>query len=421
VDGPRDVAPARSAAARADEASALIARVVRGRGPDDVASFAARYPYYAAVIARLAVVGDPSVERMAVSLHRGHFYLHVNVAAAAREPGCVPGLLLHEVHHLVLGHLAHPRFAEPAHPELMALAMEMSANEHVAEPLPSPVLWQHFERHGLRAGQSTLERYERLVAARAAGHTPAPRPGTRPVDRHDWLDRPAPRGAVAQVRALVLDAAAEVDARPPAHAAERGRAARPTLAGREPRRLVEELTGVAESAAMPFDWRGALASFVTARRAPTPTWSRPSRRFPTRVGQVPGRSWQPRTSERPSLLVAIDTSLSMTTGELEEVARQLRALGERARLVVAECDARVARVYPFEGTLPEVRGRGGTDLRPVFAPALLRAYGAEGVVYFTDGAGPFPATPPPVPVLWVLTKAGDFACPWGQRAALRGA
>ena len=63
-----------------------------------------------------------------------------------------------------------------------------------------------------------------------------------------------------------------------------------------------------------------------------------------------------------------------------------------------------------------VQGRGGTDLRPVFAPELRRAHRAEGIVAFTDGQGPVPASPPDVPVLFVLTKPDDFACPWGTRA-----
>ena len=86
--------------------------------------------------------------------------------------------------------------------------------------------------------------------------------------------------------------------------------------------------------------------------------------------------------------------------------------------MVAECDVEITRVYAFEGTVAEVAGRGGTDLRPVFADAFLGARKVSGVVYFTDGEGPFPEAAPRVPVLWVLTKPGAFKCPWGERAAL---
>jgi predicted metal-dependent peptidase len=108
----------------------------------------------------------------------------------------------------------------------------------------------------------------------------------------------------------------------------------------------------------------------------------------------------------------------MTEAELAEVARQLRPMSELARIIVVECDAAIARVYPFNGTIDRVKGRGGTDLRPVFEPRFLRQHGADGVVYFTDGQGPFPDRPPSIPVLFMLTKPGDFACPWGLRARL---
>jgi predicted metal-dependent peptidase len=120
----------------------------------------------------------------------------------------------------------------------------------------------------------------------------------------------------------------------------------------------------------------------------------------------------------PRLLVAIDTSLSMSTAELQEIARQLVVLQDRAHITIAECDVEVTRVYPFAGNLAGIVGRGGTDLRPVFEPGRLRGLEVDGVVYFTDGDGPFPAEPAIVPTLWVLTKPAHFKCPWGERARL---
>src|ERR1700722_3249676 len=92
-------------------------------------AFLAKYPYYAAALARFHPVADPSVARMAVSFFDGRFYLHVNVDPFLAEPQYLRGVLLHEVHHVVLGHLVHPKFADAAEPELMDLALEMSANE----------------------------------------------------------------------------------------------------------------------------------------------------------------------------------------------------------------------------------------------------------------------------------------------------
>jgi predicted metal-dependent peptidase len=402
--------------------------------------FLAAYPYYAAILAKLAPVADPSVKRMAVSLYDGRFYLHVNVDSFLAEPHFLRGVLLHEVHHVVLGHLTHPKFADCEEPELMDLAVEMSANEHIEEKLPPAVTCKAYAPFGIRPGQSTRDRYEILVEhVRRTGTRPRPSPGeggSGTVDDHRFLGRGrAAPGGVAQTAVLVANALRDArEGRPqsgPSDAAreqhdgdsarERDAPKRHLVAGRTPSRLIEELTDTTRAPDEPLDWRAALAMFAARARAPVHTWSRPSRRFPGRIFEVPGRTWGHRPSDQPRLLVAIDTSLSMTRMELEEIARHLCVLAERAHVTIAECDAAIARVYPFDGRIEAVIGRGGTDLRPVFDPAFLGAHDVDGVIYFTDGEGPFPAAPPPVPALWVLTKPQAFRCPWGERAWLRAA
>ena len=333
------------------------------------------------------------------------------------------GVLLHEVHHVVLGHLTHPRFHGVCDVELMDLAVEMSANEYIEEPLPNPITWHPYASLGLRAGQSTLERYERLVdrlsggasASSAGNGGPAKSEGVR-ADDHRYLRRGDTQpGALEQTRQLINRAAMEAD-----ELRSGGVDDVPGLlcAGKDPGSLIEALTGVLGPAERFLDWKTALRMFVACARAPVHTYARPNRRFPGRVGEVPGRTYSPRVLVKPRLLVVVDTSMSMSLPELAEVARQLAALSEHATLTVAECDTRVARVYPWAGALTNVMGRGGTDLRPIFAGPFLAAQRSEGVVYFTDGDGSTPEAPPSVPVLWILTKPEAFTCPWGERAWL---
>jgi len=381
--------------------------------------FLARYPYYAHVLAALEPVLDPSVPWLGISLHaasgRGaRYYLHVNIEALTREPQYLRGILLHEVHHIVLGHAAHPKFFGAAQPDLMQLAQETSANEFIDEPLPEPVLWQHFERLGMRAGQSTIERYEKLCAARAEGKEPELARDSKLVDEHAWQEQatPLPSG-LTETRQVIEQARNDG-----ASDAERTRVEHGRIAGRTPEQLLAQLGGTLDTPHIEIDWRTALRMFVARVRAPVHTWSRPSRRFPSRVGELPGRSYRPRAILRPTLLIAIDTSLSMSESELAEIARQLRPMSELAQLYIVECDTAVSRSYPFRGYIDHVQGRGGTDLRPVFGREVLGARRADGVVYFTDGEGPYPEQEPAVPVLWMLTKPSAFACPWGARAKL---
>lgn len=88
-----------------------------------------RYPYYTAMLSRMVPFHDPSVAVMAVSTNGSYFHLHINTDYFLEEPQHLWGVLLHEVHHVVLGHLTRPGFRGAAHPDLMELAMEISANE----------------------------------------------------------------------------------------------------------------------------------------------------------------------------------------------------------------------------------------------------------------------------------------------------
>lgn len=386
-------------------------------------AFLDKYPYYAAILGRLSPVADPSVERMAVSLHDGKFFLHVNVDSFLTEPQYLRGVLLHEVHHVVLGHLSHPKFANAAEPELMDLALEMSANEYIEEPLPNPIVHKAYAQIGIRAGQSTVDRYEKLLASatdhpqRRAGGNERDDPSRR-VDDHKTLRRgERDPGAIEHTRQLLQKAIEDVVENDPEQDDEDPR--RRLLAGKNPGRLIEELTGTTLQAETFLDWKTAMKMFVAKSRAPVHTFSRPSRRFPDQVGIVPGRTYSPRVLVRPSLLVAIDTSMSMSSNELAEIGRQLTQLAEYARITVAECDTEITRTYGFDRMLTEVAGRGGTDLRPIFAPEFLGRMKADGVIYFTDGEGPFPDAPPRIPVLWILTKPKKLECEWGARAEMK--
>ena len=67
--------------------------------------FIQQYPFHTAVIARMHIVSDPTVETMGVSMADGRLILHVNERWADAHADTFVGLLLHEVHHVVLGHL----------------------------------------------------------------------------------------------------------------------------------------------------------------------------------------------------------------------------------------------------------------------------------------------------------------------------
>jgi VWA-like domain (DUF2201) len=161
-------------------------------------------------------------------------------------------------------------------------------------------------------------------------------------------------------------------------------------------------------------WSSILRLLVRHLRHVHPTYLRPNRRFPQRLGELPGRARRPR---RPRLLVGIDTSASMDAGTLALVLAELQRLRRLAEVTTAEIDAAVQRVHRGapDGV---VVGGGDTDFEPLFRLGQ-GAIGLDAIVYFTDGIGRWPPAAPAAPVLWVLTSDQAFDCPWGTVVRLR--
>ncbi|MEZ4411272.1 MAG: hypothetical protein R3A52_33040, partial [Polyangiales bacterium] len=133
--------------------------------------FVQRYPHYAGIVARMDPVATTIVDTMAVGLRRwndptSRLRLLVNTRYFSEHPELRSAILLHEIAHVLLGHLTDARFHAVGHPRLMELAMELTADEMVPEPLPARGLeMADFARFGVAPGQSTMERYRLLSAA----------------------------------------------------------------------------------------------------------------------------------------------------------------------------------------------------------------------------------------------------------------
>ena len=147
---------------------------------------------------------------------------------------------------------------------------------------------------------------------------------------------------------------------------------------------------------------------------------RPDRRFFEFDIAVPGR-WSEGLG---CLVVALDTSASMSDGLISSLGGELRALArlvQETRLVVA--DAQIQQVVTdleLERflTVGRVLGGGGTDHRPVFAWLREHQVVPDLFIGITDLHSRFPETPPTFPVLW-LAPEGHGDAPWGRVVELR--
>jgi hypothetical protein len=387
-----------------------------------IARLAGRYPFHAAVLERFRLQARPEVGTMGVAIGGDAVRLYFDpdfvLGLGADELG---GLLLHEVHHVVLGHVT----ADPADfPDRWArtVAEETVVNEFIALPLPSgAITLDRLRGLALPARESTRRRYDRLRRVRRAdrlalqgtpgGGEAGPGgwgPEFRPVDDHGpWAEdpRPDPEKAEAVRREAIREAllavglgAVPLELRAPLEDQGIGRfpaSGRSDRGGRGRGRL---------------DWRHHLRRHVGRLRSIRPVFDRPPRRAPDLIGVWPARG---RLPGRPRVMAVVDTSGSMTDALLEQIDAELARLARGFTVLVVESDAAVQRTYPYR-RLGDFVGRGGTDFRPPLEPAFLRRHRPDLVVFFTDGCGPAPAVPPRVPVLWCLSPGGRRPAPWGR-------
>jgi predicted metal-dependent peptidase len=338
------------------------------------------------------------------------------------------GVLLHEVHHVVLGHLG---LDWKDHPDSWAItvAMELSVNEFVREPLPGDcVTLDQFP--GFPPMESTQQRYERLRRIPQRDRLPLQQlviilrgvcpksPGGKSgkggrgsvvvLDDHGvWQELgPRERQALAD---LVGEAAEESGGMPKELRDALSRSSVSTRSvGNVPGDGVQIL---ADATAGKVDWRTVLRRYVGQVLRPRPVYHRPPRRFPHLVGILPGRR---RGRSQASVVAVLDTSGSVGPDELERINGELLRISKVRPVQVVEADCEVQRVGRYKGRLDSVLGRGGTDFRPALDPEFLRGLRAELVVYFTDGLGPAPEKPPPCPVIWCLVPGGEVPAPWGR-------
>jgi predicted metal-dependent peptidase len=113
------------------------------------------------------------------------------------------------------------------------------------------------------------------------------------------------------------------------------------------------------------------------------------------------------------IVVAIDTSASVTNGEIANIFNEIFAIlaTRKHEITVIECDAEVQKVYKAKkrsDIQAKVEGRGGTSYTPVIEYINNDRYFRDALlIYFTDGGGD-DSIPKPLTYrnIWVLT--GNF-------------
>jgi predicted metal-dependent peptidase len=164
------------------------------------------------------------------------------------------------------------------------------------------------------------------------------------------------------------------------------------------------------------DWRDKLRVFVGGDQPDDFTWAKPNKKF------MPHDIYLPTVEHfgAGDIVIGCDTSASVSDDDLKVFLGEINGMAQDMQprsITVIGCDAKVQSV-DYYGQGEDVqsinsKGRGGTEVTPVFDYIEQHGLPCDSFIYFSDMyVYDFPKTAPDYPVLWVSTGATD--APWGE-------
>jgi predicted metal-dependent peptidase len=173
--------------------------------------------------------------------------------------------------------------------------------------------------------------------------------------------------------------------------------------GTVPGKVLQKLEELKNLEPPKFNWKAYLRRFVgnSIKNSTRKTKRKQSKRFELDFGL--------RIQEYSSILVAIDSSASVSDDEIYEFMNEIRHMhkcGHDFTLVFA--DTQMQDPIKYKPNMPIViKKRGGTDFNPVVDYYMAHKKRYSTLIYLTDGECPAPDAPVKN-MLWVLsTKCGD--------------
>jgi predicted metal-dependent peptidase len=160
-------------------------------------------------------------------------------------------------------------------------------------------------------------------------------------------------------------------------------------------------------------WRELLYRYIAEFAKSTYSFMPPNMKYLYRGICLPSLS-----SDLLRIVIAVDTSgsvdetlLGTFLGEIDAI---MQSYGNyEIDLITADAKVHTHRVFlPGERLDYTVKGRGGTDFRPTFAYIEREISYPTLLLYFTDGMGTFPDTPPAYDVMWVMPESKEV--PFGE-------
>ena len=177
---------------------------------------------------------------------------------------------------------------------------------------------------------------------------------------------------------------------------------------------------------------GGIAGQIIAANRPVVNWKKEVRWFINKLVLMGRKSTRMRPNRRygftapgskrnytSSLLVAFDTSGSVSDKQLEYFATELNGMIDHVEVDFIQFDTKIyGEPKPFSkrASRVDIVGRGGTCFHPVIELADEKKY--DGLVIFTDGYAPFPSKPK-TRMLWAVTSQDSgVEFPYGKKVVI---
>jgi predicted metal-dependent peptidase len=345
------------------------------------------------------------------------------------------GVVAHEVMHPALGHTTRRGHRDP---ELFNQAADYAINPLLVEAgftLPAGALIAD-EFKGMHAEAIYLELQKRQRAQGSAqgagkpGKGTGQQPGTgnsAPAGAQGKPGQQAAKGSPATGAFWDAPGADGGKASPAELAAERHEWETAVLQAAQTAKQAGNCPGFVKELAQAIrapeiDWKDALRRYMTATSRDDYSWRVPNRRH--LAGDYPADGWFLPSLHNESIgevLIAVDTSGSVSSAELAAFASEINAILSETRpelVHVVYCDDAIAgeaefRPDDYPVTL-DCAGRGGTAFAPVWAWARNKGIEPVAAIYLTDLGcyGDSWGEEPAFPVLWCATAEGR--APFGE-------
>ena len=323
------------------------------------------------------------------------------------------GLLLHELHHIGFFHVTDFDFLTDR--LISNIAADICVNQYIAEYMlpPGPQLPSCYPELKLELKKGIQYYYDKLMQGKQNGNCP---------NLNDML-KAANEGLGGAI--IQIPGKGDVDTQLPDHStwaefdklsevekklvrsqtetilqqvAEQVAKSQGTIPGE----FSEILKRIQTPEPPKFNWRRYLRMFTGGSEDTYSTISR--KKLNLRYLGMPGIKHRPKLH----ILLAIDTSGSVSTKELEEFMSEMWHINKTGtEITVIQCDTHITHIGKFNPKADlEINGRGGTDFsEPVeYYNANLGKYSC--LMYFTDGKGSTEVDPKGK-MLWVLSSSSN--------------